>query len=505
VDPAATQYVDRDGAALAYQVVGGGPPDLVVHLEIVQHLDLCWTDPHVHHNFERVAALGRAVLFQRRGFGLSDPVSYVPTLEQQADDVLAVMDAAGMDRAYLYGVYSSALPVAMAAACAPERVAALVLHAPFADGLPAGDHLPDGWNTEDAAAFRHERDLAFGEWGSGRSAPLYTPAWDTPYNRRLMGMLERSSATPAAAQAHGDWYSRLDISDVLRAISVPTYVVRQETDRIPESVTRAVAGLIPGATYHSLPGIPVGASLGEGYTSVIDFIEQVILGDNRATHGTRSLATVLFTDIVGSTELLARLGDSRYHEIRDAHERQVHLAVENAGGRLVKVLGDGTLSVFDGPGRAVRCADVIRREAATLGLEIRAGVHTGEMDRVGPDVAGLTVHIGARVSAAAGPGEILVSRTVRDIVAGSGLLFTDRGEQVLKGVPGSWRLFALSSVDAQSGTVDVEPSMQTLADRTAVLAARRVPGTMRTLMRLGNSIQRRRVRRGFAEASSAHG
>lgn len=495
MDPAPTQYVDRDGAALAYQVVGEGPVNLVVHLELVQHLDLCWTDPHVHHNFERVASLGRAVLFQRRGFGLSDPVGYVPTLEQQAEDVLAVMDAAGMDRAFLYGVYSTALPIAMTAACAPERVTELVLHAPFADGLPSGTHVPAGWDTEDAAAFRAQRDAAFAEWGSGRSAPLFSPRWDTPYNRRLMGMLERSSATPAAAQAHADWYARLDISDVLRAIPVRTYVVRQDTDRIPEAVTRTVADLIPGATYHCVPGMPVGASLGEGYTSVIDFIEQVLMRAGGSKQSERSLATVVFTDIVSSTELLARLGDSRYHELRDAHERQVHLAVETAGGRLVKVLGDGTLSVFDGPSRAVRCVDTIRRQAETLGLDIRAGVHTGEIERAGPDISGLTVHIAARISAAAQGGEILVSHTVRDIVAGSGLDFTDRGERELKGVPGRWHLYALSTVEPTGDPVDVEPSMQTFTDRTAVIAARRAPAAMRTLMRLGNSIERRRARR----------
>jgi class 3 adenylate cyclase len=311
-----------------------------------------------------------------------------------------------------------------------------------------------------------------------------------------MGMLERSSATPAAARAHADWYGRIDISEVLRSISVPTYVVRQESDRIPEAVSRHVTDLIPGATFHCVPGMPVGASLGEGYTSVIDFVEQVLVGADRPKQSDRSLATVVFTDIVGSTELLARLGDSRYHELRDAHERQVHLAVETAGGRLVKVLGDGTLSVFEGPARAVRCVETIRQDAAALGLEIRAGVHTGEIERSGPEISGLTVHIAARVSAAAGPGEILVSGTVRDIVVGSGLGFTDRGERELKGVPGRWRLFALSAIDAVGKAVAFEPSIQTFADRTALMAARRLPGTMRTLMRMGNSIERTRARRG---------
>ncbi len=502
MDPPPTQYVERDGAALAYQVIGDGPVNVVIHLEIVQHLDLCWTDPHVHHNFERVAGLGRAVIFQRRGFGLSDPVPYAPTLEQQAEDVLAVMDSAGMDHAVLFGTFSTCYPVAMVAACAPERVSTLLLHVPFADGLPAGPDVPAGWSEEEAASYREAHQAAYGQWGSGLVARLWSSAMDSPYNRRLMGLLERSSATPSAARSHGEWFPRVDVTDVLRAIQVPTYVVRQDSDRIPDAAVRRVAALVPGATYHSLPAVPAGASLGEGYTEIIDYVEQVVLGAERPGDADRSLGTVLFTDIVGSTELLVNLGDAHYRKVRDAHERQAHLAVEHAGGRLVKVLGDGTLSVFDGPGRAIRCADTIRRDAHELGLEIRAGLHTGEIERAGPEIAGLTVHIGARVSAAARSGEILVSQTVRDIVVGSGLGFTDRGEQELKGVPGTWRLFALSSTDAHQA-VEVEPSIQTLTDRTAVAAARRSPGAMRALMRLGNSIQRARARRDLAHAAAA--
>ena len=207
------------------------------------------------------------------------------------------------------------------------------------------------------------------------------------------------------------------------------------------------------------------------------------------------LGTVLFTDIVSSTELLVGLGDARYGEVRDAHERQVHLAVETAGGRLVKVLGDGTLSVFDGPARAVRAAATIRSQAAALGLEVRAGVHIGELERAGPDIAGLTVHVGARVSAAASAGEILVSQTVWEVVAGSELGFTDRGVHQLKGVPGSWRLYALSSVDAHNNAVAIENSTQTMTDRAAMATARRVPGAMRAMLRVGNSLQRRGARR----------
>ena len=493
VDPAPTDYVDRDGTQLAYQVIGSGPLSLVVHLEVVQHLDLCWTDPHVHRNFERLAGLGRTVIFQRRGFGLSEPVAYVPTVEQQAEDVLAVMDAAGIDRAALFGTFSTCFPVAMVAACAPERVTDLLLHVPWADGLPTGRDLPPGWGADQAAEYAEAFESGYGQWGSGLVARLWSDALDAPFNRRLMGLLERSSATPPVARAHGDWFTQVDMTDVFKAIQVPTHVIRQDSDRIPAEVVGRVAELIPEAVYRSLPPVSAGFSLGEAYSAIIDYAEDVLLTGGGARDSNRSLGSILFTDIVGSTDLLVSLGDASYRRLRDDHERQVHLAVENAGGRLVKVLGDGTLSVFDGPGRAVRCAEAIRRDASTLGVEIRAGIHTGEVELAGGDIAGLTVHIAARVSTAAGPGEILVSQTVRDIVLGSGLSFDDRGEHDLKGVPGRWRLYSLANSKDTIGPVEIGTSIQTLADRSALLAARRLPGTMRTLMRFGNSMQRRRA------------
>jgi class 3 adenylate cyclase len=504
VDPAPTQYVGRDGAQLAYQVLGTGSRDLVINLEIVQHLDLCWTDPHVHRNFERVATLGRAVIFQRRGFGLSDPVPYVPTLEQQAEDVLSVMDAVGMDRAILFGTFSTCFPVAMAAACAPERVSNLLLHVPWADRLPTQLDQPPGWSQDEADGYREAHDGAYGQWGSGQTARLWSTTMDSPYNRRLMGLLERSSATPPAARAHGEWFSQLDMTDVFRAIQVPTHVIRQGSDRIPDGVVRRVVDLIPDATYRSLPAAPAGSSLGEGYSEVIDDLEQVLLGGDVPSQGNLSLGSILFTDIVGSTELLVNMGHEKYRRLRDDHERQVHLAIEDAGGRLVKVLGDGTLSVFDGPGRAVRCAVQIRRQASALGIQIRAGIHTGEIEHTGPDIVGLSVHIGARVSAAAGPGEILVSQTVRDIAVGSGLDFADRGEHELKGVPGRWRLYALVSAPG-AGPVEISRSVQTLTDRSALVVARRFPGAVRTFMRFGNSIQRRRSRQDVTTARAVSG
>jgi class 3 adenylate cyclase len=256
-----------------------------------------------------------------------------------------------------------------------------------------------------------------------------------------------------------------------------------------------VADLLPNATYQLLPAHAPGTSLGESYRPFIDQAEELLTGHQHAAESDRSLATVLYTDVVDSTALLSRLGDARYREVRGAHERQVRLAVERAGGRLVKVTGDGTLSLFDSPSRAVRCAVTIRDEAAELEIAVRAGLHSGEIEREGLDVAGMAVHIGARVGAAAGPGEVLVSRTVRDLVTGSGLEFVSRGERALKGVPGEWELFALQSADRRADLLPAEPSLVTTFDRAALTTARRAPRTARTVVRVGNAIQRRRATR----------
>lgn len=497
MDAPPTRYLGRAGGALAYQVVGSGHVDVVVYLEIIQHLDLLWSDPHTHYNLARGASYSRTAYFQRRGFGLSDPIDHVPSIEQQADDVLAVMDDVGMQRATLVGVNVTAGPVALVAARAPERVSGLVLITPIARGLD-GTHVPVGWSAAEAEEYVAQTEDAITNWGSGGFATLWDPiVGATPYNRRLMGMLERCSASPATARAHYEWYRSLDLTDVYSSVRVPTRVVRQETSRLPDAVCRHVAELIPGAEYVTLPPTQPGASLGEAFATSMDQIEEVASGTSRPADADRALGTVLFTDVVGSTDLLARLGDGRYRGLRAAHERQVHLAVEEAGGRLVSVAGDGTLSVFDGPSQAIRCAEAVRDAASELGISVRAGVHTGEIELAGPEVVGLTVHIGARVSAAAGPDEILVSRTVRDLVAGSGRAFTDRGEHHLKGVPGSaWQLFALEGTSGDRIAVSPDPPTPTVADRFAVTAARRSPASLRTAMRLGNAVQRIRAGRG---------
>ena len=491
MDPPATSYLDRDGAAFAYQVVGTGPADVVFYLEINQHLDLCWTDPHIHSLFEHGATYSRTAYLQARGFGLSEPVGYTATIEQQADDILAVMDAVGMRRATLVGVFGNCGAPALVAAKAPQRVSGLVLINPFAQGVQGTTDELRGWTEAEVEEYIEGFRSVVGHWGSGETMQMWDPANDTAFNRRLLALLERCSATPAAAAAYVDWFMKLDVSDVLSAVQVPTRVLRVPTNRVPGAAVAYVADLIPGATLHVLPVAKPGSSIGEAWVPVWDHVEEVATGGHRAVDADRFLGSVLFTDVVSSTELLARLGDAGYRELRGSHERQVRLEVERHGGRLVDVVGDGTMSVFDGPTRAVRCGQAICADAAELGIAVRAGVHTGELERSGPSVSGMTVHIGARVGSAAGPGEVVVSRTVHDLVVGSGLMFVSRGEQTLKGVPGTWELYALTEAAAQDGTVPAEGPAPTGLDRAYLETARRSPRAARAAIRLGNAWQRR--------------
>ncbi len=492
MDPVPTRYIDRDGAALAYQVVGDGPVDVVIYLELGQHLDLCWTDPDIHHIYERGANYARTVYMQRRGFGLSDRVSYTPTLEQQAEDVLAVMDAVVMGHATLVGILGTCGALAFVAAKAPQRVSALVFVNPLAQGVGSSIEL-QGWTEEERASFVEGYRLAFTNWGSGGLIHMWDPVQDTAYNRRLMALSERCSATPSEAQSYFDWRLQLDIQDVLRSVRVPARVLRFPSSPIPEAAARYVADLMPDSTFHQLPPTPLGASIGEAFAPVADHIEEVATGTIHSADSDRYLGAVLFTDVVSSTELLSRIGDAQYRQIRAAHQRQVRFAAETFGGHLLTVMGDGSMSVFDGPSQAVRCAETICRDAEELGMAVRCGVHTGELERDGMNVTGMTVHIGARVGSAAAPGEVLVSRTVHDLVVGSGLTFVSRGDHELKGIPGSWELFAVTHAGSAE-LVPAEESMQTSLDKAVLQMARKAPRITRAAVRIGNAMERRRLR-----------
>ncbi len=495
MDPVSTQYIDRDGAAMAYQVVGDGPHDVVHFYEVFQHLDLQMTDPDINHNVERMAGFSRTVYFQRRGFGLSDQVPFAPTIEQQADDVVAVMDAVGMRRATLVGWVGTCCALALVAARSPDRVNALAFIEPLAQGPQSGGDL-HGWTNDDVhetiEGFRH----VIANWGSGTLVDMLGPAMNTAFNRRLMATLERSSATPAAIRSYYEWMLEQDIRDVLRAIQAPTLVLCVPDVALPEAAVRHVAELVPRGSFHLLPKSPPGTSIGQMALPMTEHLEELLTGTTHSADSERFLGTVLFTDVVSSTELLERVGDATYRQLRDDHERLVRLAVESSGGRLMTVTGDGTLSVFDSPTRAVRCAEEICRDAENAGIAVRAGIHTGELERTAMNVTGLAVHIGARVGTAADPGQVLVSRTVHDLVAGSGLTFASRGEHTLKGVSGAWELFAVTHAGEQPEDLPHEESMQTPMDKMVLQTARRAPRFARAGVRLGNAIQRRRAKAG---------
>jgi class 3 adenylate cyclase len=381
----------------------------------------------------------------------------------------------------------------LVAATAPERVSALVLVNPLSQGPESGGAL-HGWTdaelTEVVDGYRHVVD----HWGSGEAIDMWDPVQGTPYNRRLMGLLERSGATPAAARSYFEWVLQQDLEDVLPSVQPPARVLRIPSSPLPEAAHRHFAELIPNATFHLLPPTSPGSSIGKAWIPISDHVEEVATGTPHPVNADRYLGTVLFTDVVSSTELLERVGDAAYREKRADHERLVRLEVETGGGRLMTVTGDGTLSVFDGPSAAVKAAERICREAEDAGITVRAGIHTGELERDGMNVTGMAVHIGARVGAAAKPGQVLVSRTVRDLVAGSGLTFASRGEHQLKGISGSWELFAVTHTEESPEVLPQEESTQSATDKLVLQTARTAPAFVRAAVRLGNAIERRRAR-----------
>jgi len=445
VDRVETRYVKSGQVNIAYQVVGEGELDLLWVPGWVSSVEASWEVPEYAHFLDRLAAFSRLVLFDKRGTGLSDPVSLdrLPTLEERMDDVRAVLDAAGSERASVFGASEGGNLSLLFAATHPERVRALVLAAVYVKRLWSPDY-PWAPTPE-----QRERDteLIEREWGGDMDiADLAPSALGDPALAQRIRTFFRRSASPGAAAALNRMNAQIDTRSVLPTIRAPTLVLQREGDReVAAEEERWIAAQIPGAKYVELAGddhlVWVGDSDG-----LLDEVEEFLTGVRRGPEPDRILATVLFTDLVGSTELAARLGDRRWRGLLEAHNRTIAGELARWSGREVDSRGDGVFAAFDGPARAIRCACAIRDGVRTLGLEIRAGVHTGECELVGTKLEGVAVHIGARVAALGGPGEVLVSRTVKDLVAGSGIDFADRGEHQLKGVPSLWQLFAVTAV-----------------------------------------------------------
>jgi class 3 adenylate cyclase len=426
-----TRYAHSGDASIAYQVVGAGPIDLVVVNGPASHVELLWEEPNTARSFERLAAFSRLVLFDRRGTGLSDSVSRPPTLEQQMDDLAAVLDAVGSERTALFGASDLGLS-ALFAATYPERVTALVL-----SGV-----APAGKLTVTPEVRAIYADAIEHHWGDGTLLALYCPS--KVGNRAFedwWGRMQRSAASPGMARMIMEMLSQTDLRAVLPSIRVPTLVTHVSGDRlVPVELGREVAALIQGAKFIEYPGEDAYAWADP---PALDDIEEFLTGRRAQPESDRVLATVLFTDIVGSTEHAARIGDSRWRELLGEHHTIVRGELERWRGTEVKTIGDSFLATFDGPARAIRCARGIIDAVAALGLRLRAGLHTGECELVGDDVAGIAIHIGARVMAYAQPGEVLATSTVKDLVVGSGLQFADRGLHSLRGIPDEWRLYAV--------------------------------------------------------------
>jgi pimeloyl-ACP methyl ester carboxylesterase len=440
-----TRYAKSGDVNIAYQVVGDGPLDLVLVHGWVQSFDPGWEIEPIRRFYRRLASFSRLILFDKRGTGLSDrvPLDDLPTLETRMDDMRAVMDAVGSERAAVFGHSEGGAMCALFAATYPERTSALVMAGSAARTSWAPDY-PLG--ATDDVLQELERSILDG-WGAELIRSLLQQlAPSIVEDEELVQAHARAAAraaSPVAAAALTRMSAMIDVRHVLPAIRVPTLVLHR-SDEVLAEASRYVGERIPGAKVVELPGSDHMPWLGD-QDAALDEIQEFLTGDRPHPALDRVLATVLFTDIVGSTERAAELGDRRWKELLDRHNTLVRNELGRFRGRELSTAGDSFLASFDGPARAIVCAASIRDQVRRLGLEIRAGLHTGELELDGSEIRGIAVHTGARVAAKAGPGEVLASSTVKDLVAGSGLEFADRGTHELKGVPGEWRLYALSS------------------------------------------------------------
>ena len=445
---AETRYAQSGEVNIAYQVTGQGPFDVVFVPGTASHLELSWQVPVLRSMFERLASFSRLLRFDKRGTGMSDPVSPATTLEARMDDVRAVMDAADSSRAAILGLSEGAPMAALFAATYPERTWALVLYGGYARELRASDY-PWGateaeFRRESAELRRKWADLSHVENVARSGAPT-----SNDDEIRALAQYFRYGTSPGAAEALEQMNMLIDIRAVLPAIRVPTLVLHRSRDTWVEVERgRHLAEKIRGARYVELDAdghIPSVDDVGPVLDEIESFLRQAWeVGGQEEAEPDRVLATVLFTDIVGSSERAAALGDRGWRELLEQHHELVRRQLLRFRGAEVDTAGDGFFASFDGPARAIRCACAIMESIRELGLEVRAGLHTGECELVDGKVAGIAVHTGARVASQARPGEVLVSSTVKDLVAGSGIEFEDRGAAELKGIPGEWRLFAVA-------------------------------------------------------------
>ena len=509
-----TEYAKCGDLNLAYQVVGDGPIEIVLVPSFVSHIEFWWAHPAVKSFLDRIASFARLAIFDKAGTGLSDPVSEIPTLEERAGEVEAVMDAAGMKRAAVFGLSEGGPTAIFFSVTRPARTEALVLFGSyptsFADtlepdrmtfervrlellarGLEESD-MPDEAQLERIRTFaRH----VLNDWGEGKALKELVPRQG---DEAQLGLVERLAASPGMARATLAFGSRVDVSDLLETVAVPTLIVHAKEDLVPVQNARFMARRIPGARLLEVEGRDHAPWFSEPDV-IAGEIEQLLTGRRGTPSRTRVLATVLFTDIVGSTQRAAELGDARWRAVLERHEELSRRQVAGFGGVAVKTTGDGVLATFEGPAAAIRCAEALRDALAGEAIPIRAGLHAGEIERIADDIGGIAVNIAARVCSQAGAGEILVSRTIGDLVVGSGLAFEDRGSHTLKGVPGEWQLLAVASgrpgpdhEEARLAQIEIASprAAQRTSDRFAATLARRAPGVVRTAIKLDPRFRR---------------
>jgi pimeloyl-ACP methyl ester carboxylesterase len=512
---AETLYASCGDLSLAYQVFGDGPVDLVYAGSFVSHVELFWTVPEFEAFMEPLSTFCRVLLFDKAGVGLSDPVPKVRTLDDRAAEIEAVMDAVGFGKAVIFGV-SEGGPAAMVfAAKRPERTRALILTGTYAyQGFVGWDDverdpaelrarfLPElgedyAPSTDQLARFQEFGRAARSAWGSGAALKGLLPS---VRSIRQLGMLERMSASPGMARATAEAVFRIDVRPILPTITAPTLVIHAREDLVPVQFGRYLADHIPGARYLEVDGadhVPWFADPDRITTA----IEEFLTGSHAAPpQSHRALRTVLFTDMVASTQHAAATGDERWRAVLHRFDEITTELTERFGGTVVKSTGDGHLATFDGPTQAIRCAEAVRADAETLGIQIRAGIHTGECELLDTDIGGIAVHIAARILGQAGAGEILVSGTVRDLVVGSGTGFEARGSVELRGVPGTWQLLAVNRHGPPAGSAEADlastptpgpRSAMRRSDRAVEVMARRTPWILRGMARLAPATGRR--------------
>jgi pimeloyl-ACP methyl ester carboxylesterase len=441
VEASPIRYAKSGDVHIAYQVIGSGAIDLVLIPGLFSNIDHHWDEPGCARFLRRLASFTRLIVIDPRGTGLSDRAQQYPPLEEQVDDILSVLDAVG-SRSAAFFVFSQAGPIAMLfAATHPERTRALVLYATYAMNGLAEDY-PWGRSTEWLDNFDR---LIEREWGTGFFLPQIAPSRvDDPSFRSWWARLERASCGPGNAHTYFRVYAQTDVRSILPSIQVPTLVLQRDADVFRDpGHSKYLAAHIPGARYVELSGVDHLPYVGDA-DAVVEEVQEFLTGVRPLPDQDRVLASVLFTDIVESTDKASAIGDRAWKELLERHDRLIQRELGAFRGVEIHTTGDGFLATFDGPARAIRCARSIVDAVHGIGLQVRAGIHTGEIELMGDQVGGIAVHIGARVAALADPDQVLVSGTVKDLVAGSGIEFEDRGSHTLKGVPGHWRLFAVT-------------------------------------------------------------